>query len=154
MQYDKLFFLNQTNHGIKTEPFARKKYEELMIKTNFVLKLTGLYNNENFPELGASPIGLTNCTRHEKGILKIKCPFKYKDRLNTWENNKNFPIDNQTMTLKVNHLYYYQMQRQVMINEHKFYDFFVWFVDGFILDSISRKRILWHVKCWEKCLNV
>lgn len=32
-----------------------------------------------------------NC--HGKGVLEIKCPYRYKDSLNGWEKDKDFPHD-------------------------------------------------------------
>jgi len=50
----------------------------------FALKDTGLHVLKDKPYLGAPPDGLVECNCHGKGVLEIKCPYKYQNGLDWW----------------------------------------------------------------------
>ena len=83
-----------TRYGTKNEGKAREEYKKEMLKYhhNFELKATGLHVNEKFLQLGLSPDRLIYCDCHQHGVLEIKCPYKYKGRLEKCESDKNFPL--------------------------------------------------------------
>jgi putative phage-type endonuclease len=54
-------------HGIRYEPEARQKYEDV---TGNLVELCGLAMHDTIPHLGASPDGLVG----DDGCIEIKCP--------------------------------------------------------------------------------
>ena len=65
--------------GISHEDVARKAYIELIQQDhdNFECSSSGFHVNPQFPHLGASPDGIITCDCCGKGLIEIKCPFKY-----------------------------------------------------------------------------
>ncbi|KAJ8270439.1 hypothetical protein GJAV_G00114720 [Gymnothorax javanicus] len=107
----------QTRWGISHEGDARKAYLESIAAshTNPKVELCGFIINSSFPEIGASPDGLTMCECCGKGCLELKCPFKYrscsiqqaleikdKDFCLQWSSND--------LQLKRDHRFYTQIQ--------------------------------------------
>jgi len=94
-------------HGIETEPEARKEYEsifDIKVKTaGFIIPDEGHKYHE---WIGISPDGLLP----EKGILEIKCPLA-RTHLEYIENGK-LPAD-----------YRYQVQGQLFVSGFKYCDF-------------------------------
>ena len=113
MGYKKFFSTAATRYGTENENKDREEYKNKMVKYyhKFELKPTGLHINEKFSQLWASPDGLIYCDCHGHGILEIKCSHKYKDGFEKCENDKSFPLDLYG-SIKINHEYYYQVQRQ------------------------------------------
>ena len=128
MKYKKFFSTAATRYGTANENKAWEEYRKEMVKHhhNFELKPTGLHINEKFPQLGASPNGLVYCDCHGHGILEIKCLHKYKDGFEKCENDKNFPLDLNSL-IKINHEYCYQVQGQMLVLGNRNYcDFNIW----------------------------
>ena len=82
-------------HGQKNEKRAWTQYKTLSLQEHQILVIqnTGLHINAEFPYLGASPDGLSQCDCHGKGVLEIKCPRNYRYGLKNWQQDKNFFID-------------------------------------------------------------
>ena len=82
-------------HGQKNENRAWTQYKTLRLQEHQILVIqnTGLHVNAEFPYLGASPDGLSQCDCHGKGILEIKCPHNYRYGLKNWQQDKSFFID-------------------------------------------------------------
>ncbi|CAI5668225.1 unnamed protein product [Oreochromis niloticus] len=70
----------QTTWGLEHEQDARHAYTQTMsaCHKNLQVRMCGFLVNTAFPEVGASPDGLTTCECCGKGCLEIKCPFKYR----------------------------------------------------------------------------
>ena len=128
MRYTEFKGNSATRHGIKFEKKAQKAYVELVEKEHqeFSLCDTGLHVDHEVPYLGASPDGLVDCICHGKGLVEIKCPFKYQNGLDKWYKDSNCPIDKLTNKMKTTHDYYYQVQMQMMVTKRSYCDFFVW----------------------------
>ena len=92
---------------------------------DFHLTGAGLYINIENPFLGASPDGFVECKCHGAGVLEIKCPFKFRNGLDGWKEDKGSPIDVYGNMLK-EHKYYYRMQHQMFVTGRTYCDFFVW----------------------------
>ena len=127
MQYNEEIKTAPVFYGKKMESTARQAYilQVKELHTNFVVTNTGLHVNQNFPYLGASPDGLIECSCHGKGVLEIKCPFKYQSGLTNWINDKNCPITEEG-EMKTTHPYYFQIHMQMLVTERNYCDFFVW----------------------------
>ena len=52
-------------------------------------------------------------------------PRKIHEVLFNWQNNKRFPVT-KAYEIKRNHLYFYQMQMQMLLTKQSYCDFFVW----------------------------
>ena len=85
---------------------------------------TGLHINVKYPHLGASPDGIIVCDYHGKGFLEFNCPHKYRNGLEGWQ-DKSFPLD-ESGQIKKDHMYYAQVQGQLLILNMNFCDFFIW----------------------------
>ena len=127
MQYNEEIKTAPVLYGKRMENSARETYilKEKKNHTDFVVTTTGLHVNKGFPHLGASPDGLIECSCHGKGVLEIKCPFKFQNGLTKWVDDKNCPITAEG-EMKTTHQYYFQVQLQMLVTERDYCDFFVW----------------------------
>lgn len=137
--------------GRNHEPAARRAYGNFMVKkhTQFCLSLSGFIINTDHPHLGSSPDGLTVCQCCGEGLLEVKCPssnkFKFKTPTECCE-DKSFYCkldENNNLSLKQNHKYYYQVQGQMGIANRNHCDFVVWTLKGFEVQRIEFDRKLW-----------
>lgn len=155
-------------YGIKEEPNARKIYSEF--KGNKI-KESGIWVNKNYPWLGASPDGLIiNEQNIVIGIIEIKCLKMLRERtvheLIDQYNSKKLKIGNQCfkiednkISLKKSHQYYYQVQQQLLVTGLGFCDFVLHspvgqpfiervFPDQEIQNNIKKNTLLF----WENVL--
>uniref|UniRef100_A0A8C6NXC8 YqaJ viral recombinase domain-containing protein n=1 Tax=Nothobranchius furzeri TaxID=105023 RepID=A0A8C6NXC8_NOTFU len=111
---EKTFSTVQTRWGVEHEEDARKAYTEIIASNHLKLqvRLCGFCVNTNFPEVGASPDGLTKCDCCGKGCLEIKyfCLEVAANRLQ----------------LKQAHPYYRQVQTQIFVMGANHCDLVVW----------------------------
>ena len=72
--------------GRLNEVSAKQEYVQLMKSDhqNFSLPDNGLVISKNYPNLGASPDGIIDCSCCGSGIIEVKCPYKYRD-VNPWQ---------------------------------------------------------------------
>ncbi len=70
-------------HGVKHEPVARIQFisRQQHKHKNFKVAQKGIYIDNEFPCLGASPDGIISCSCHDESVLEIKCTYKFKDIL-------------------------------------------------------------------------
>ena len=92
MQYITVPNVKAIKYGREHDGLARTCYEHVLKcrHTNFKIELTGLHIDARFPALGASTDAIINCDYHGMGVLEIKCPEKYMNRLFNWQNDKKF----------------------------------------------------------------
>ena len=138
------FKTEATEWGSKHEIDAKKVYCTEMAEhhQNFCFKTPGLILSTNHPHLGASPDGVSSCDCCGESIVEIKCPFNMKDKyIVDICNNKSFLcFENNKITLKHNHEYYYQVQTQLMVSGKQFCDFVVWTQTDFHKERISKNE--------------
>ena len=60
-----------------------------------------------------------------KRPFRIKCPHKYRNVLEGWQDDKNFPLD-KSGQIKKDRMYYAQVQGQLLILDMNFLWFFIW----------------------------
>ena len=110
-----------TKYGKEMETTASDSYfnKNKNQHKDITITNTGLHFNKKYPFMGASPDGILNCSCHGKGLLEIKCPFKYEDSLQNWIGDKNCPIA-AGEKMKTGRPYYFQVQLQI-----PYCDFFV-----------------------------
>lgn len=117
--------------GIDNEENARQTFITMTAPKheNLTVEQSGFVINPSFPEVGASPDGLTHCTCCGKGCLEVKCPSKHRDNtiLQACE-DKNFCLHftDEKFCLKCAHKYYSQAQTQMFVTGSNFCDFVVW----------------------------
>ena len=102
--------------GSEKEVEARIAYTNRVKKDhiNFVVSLAGLNVNPKYPHLGASPDGYVSCDCCGKGLIEIKCAYKYREELPVSDHaltDKYYkdPIS-ETVKLSTEHKYFYQVQ--------------------------------------------
>ncbi|XP_070560516.1 uncharacterized protein [Ptychodera flava] len=139
-----------TEYGINCEPVARYFYYNEYKKShqNAVVVNSGLFISKKYPYLGASPDGIVLCKCCEKGILEIKCPFKYKDmspedicRENPQYNC--FLDEHNNVKLKETSPWYSQIQGQLAISQHHWCDFVLYTRKGFSVERIYADDPFW-----------
>lgn len=82
-----------------------------------------------FPFFGATPDGIVNCSCHGPGVLEIKCPFHCKEasfKEAATQGSFCLEEDGDSLRLKEDHAYYYQVQLQMKICLVDYADFVVW----------------------------
>jgi hypothetical protein len=79
------------------------------------IKKCGLFVNQNYPFLAASPDGHSKL---DNKLVEIKCPYSGRNMLIT--EGPEFPflhMSNNRLSLKRNHQYFYQVQGQMACSE-------------------------------------
>ncbi|XP_065643270.1 uncharacterized protein LOC136075006 [Hydra vulgaris] len=127
MQYSDNLCTTSTDYGLKMENVAKSELLNSLSQQHINLCITdsGLYIDADYPWLGASPDGIVKCDCHGMSILEIKCPYKFRNSLELWKDDKNCPL-NKDGVMKANHQYYYQIQHQMMVTKIKYCLFYVW----------------------------
>uniref|UniRef100_A0A8C6PF74 YqaJ viral recombinase domain-containing protein n=1 Tax=Nothobranchius furzeri TaxID=105023 RepID=A0A8C6PF74_NOTFU len=130
---EKTFSTVQTRWGVEHEADARKAYTEIIASKHRKLQVRfcGFCVNTNFPEVGASPDGLTTCDCCGKGCLEIKCPFKQraasiKEALAAQDKDFCLEVAANGLQLKQAHPYYCQVQTQIFVKGANHCDLVVW----------------------------
>ena len=97
-----------------------------------MLYSTGFHINTNWLHLGASLVGIIVCDCHGKDLLEIKSRHKYRNCLEGWKDDKDFPLE-ESGQIKKDHTYLAQVQGQLLILDKNFCDLFY-------LDTISEYK--------------
>ena len=116
-----------TEHGCKHEKQALAAYELAMKErhVNFKVKECGMFVNQEYPWLHATPDFLCSCDCCGEGCGEIKCPYCLKDFDFQEYLTKQGSCLNTNMTIKEDHQYYYQLQQQLFTTGKKYNDFVV-----------------------------
>ncbi|KAL4008418.1 hypothetical protein ACER0C_002270 [Sarotherodon galilaeus] len=127
----------QTRWGIEHEEHARKAYTEKNQKLQ--VRLCGFCVNTNFPEVGASPDGLTMCDCCGKGI-KQALAAQVKDFC--------LEVAANGLQLKRAHPYYCQVQTQIFVTGANYCDLVIWTQRDFVVKCIFPDVDFWepHLK--------
>ena len=119
-----------------------------------IISKSGLVICEEKPFLGVSPDGCVLCKCCGKGLLEIKCPYKYRDSsLTDALKETDFYID-EKYRLKEKHKYYAQVQLQMYVCVADYVDFLVWTPvdclimrvkrnDDFICEMMTKLENIW-----------
>ena len=127
------FTSQATRWGCKHEDTARKEYisRQKAKHYNLEVKESGLFLSCKYPHIGASPDGLVTCKCCGKGLLEVKCPFncRYSSIADVAEHPKfclkRLP-ESDSLELKRDHAYFYQVQTQLAVCEAAYCDFVIW----------------------------
>ena len=125
--------------GQNMEETARQAYTAFMSQSHpdFTISSCGLVVQPSEPHLGSSPDGIARCTCCGKGVVEIKCPYKYRDSLQGCTEDKQFCLD-KSFLLKQSHTYYYQTQLHMFVCGVSYCDFVLWTKEKFIVQRILR----------------
>lgn len=113
--------------GENMEETARQAYTAFMARSHqdFCISSCGLVVRPSEPHLGSSPDGIARCTCCGKGMVEIKCPYKYRNNLQGSTADKHFCLD-KSFKLKHSHPYYNQIQLHMFVCDVSYCDFVVW----------------------------
>ena len=127
--------------GRSMEETARQAYNALMAESHegFSVSHCGLVLRPSDPHLGSSPDGITKCTCCGKGVLEIKCPYKYRDGLEGSTEDTQFCLD-KSFTLKNSHPYYYQTQLHMFVCGVSHCDFVLWTRKEVIVQRVLKNQ--------------
>ncbi len=125
--------------GKSMEETARQAYTDLMVKNHqdFSVSSCGLVVRPSEPHLGSSPDDMVRCTCCGKGLVEIKCPYKYRDGLQGSAEDRQFCLD-KYFNLKNSHPYYYQTQLHVFVSDVSYCDFVLWTRNEVIVQRILK----------------
>jgi len=135
----KPFSSKPTSYGHCSENIAKTMYRN---KTNNHVHDCGLVVNPAFPYLGASPDGKV-CDGGIAGILEVKCPFLLRD-MKFLEALQNVSLKTkiclekigENIQLKENHVYWFQVQGQLLVTGAAFCDFVVYTRQDLLIQRI------------------
>ena len=134
--------------GVKNEETARSSYsaKQATMHTQFSCTPAGLVVNPEYPHLGASPDGWVNCDCCGRGVVEIKCPYKYRFTHPDCISDSTFYLQHFSDQLKLDprHKYYYQVQMQISICEVNYCDFVVWTLAGMVTIRVYRNEAFFH----------
>lgn len=144
--------------GKTQEDTARQMYlNHMESHEDIVVHSCGLVINPAYPYLGATPDGIVLCKCCGKGLLEIKCSFKYKDISPVDEvalnDNQYFLRRNPSGEIHFSrsHAYYDQVQGQMLATQSQYCDFVCWTMVGIFVERISFDiNYLQHVLQFEE----
>ncbi|XP_028403990.1 uncharacterized protein LOC114526592 [Dendronephthya gigantea] len=98
-----------TRHGCKHEAKAIEEYTNIMcnLHDDFSVSESGLWLNEKWPYMGATPDGIVMCSCHGTGLCEIKCPYciTEKENISDATEKKGFCLVKDESVWKKNELY-------------------------------------------------
>lgn len=154
----KIFKSKQTEYGKRNESNAIGAYERTMHEehSNFKIIPSGLVINNDYPQCGVSPDGLTYCDCCGSGVLEVKCPWLMRfGSFDAYLKKKDCPLTvveedrNSTYNLVEGHEYYYQVQMEMVLCDVEFCDFVVYNPKTTLILRIRRNYEFWNIE-YEK----
>lgn len=124
---------------------------------SLTVEKSGLVLHQEHTFLAASPDGRVTCHCHGKGLLEIKCPFKFREMtLQEMVQHQDSCLD-ADFNLKLTHPYYTQVQHQMYVTGASFCDFMVWLpsspcVVTIFPDDFSTAKVPHLQNFWMQCI--
>lgn len=140
-----------TAWGRQNEENGRTQYKLQTMKHRCDMQVSecGFIINPKFPQVGASPDGLVQCTCCGKGCIEIKCPYKYRN--STVEEacsscDKDFCLEvvSGELKLKEGSPYYKQVQTQIFVADAEYCDFILWTLKDCTVLRVAPDPQLWN----------
>lgn len=98
----------------------------------------GLVIDEKRPFLGASPDGIVDCSCCGRGVIEIKCPYKFRElSLQSALTDDSFSL-REDYSLKCTHKYYAQVQLQMLVCDVQYADFMIWTPIDCVISRVNR----------------
>ena len=122
------------------KPHTIQKFisENKRLHKTFNMSESGLVLVEENPFIGPLPDSNIDCSCCGSGLLEKKCPSSIKREKPSHENLSFLtPGENDKVTLKQNHPYFYQVQRQMGVTRKNHCDFFVYTHFGIHQEKIT-----------------
>ncbi|XP_068897153.1 uncharacterized protein, partial [Tenebrio molitor] len=96
-------------HGKTFEPVAKEKLER---ELNIVVQACGMFIDEKYPYLAATPDGIVD----DHTLVEIKCPLTlYKKKIDDAISERKLAFFFANGTINKNHAWYFQIQGQLWI---------------------------------------
>ncbi|CAN8002810.1 unnamed protein product [Ixodes hexagonus] len=138
---------NETKAKQAYEAKAKQAYEAKAIRLHkdFLCKRSGLHISSKHPFLGASPDGLVDCSCCGPGVLEVKCPYTFRNNFVKEMPGKKYSClskEGDDLVLQEDHIYYYQIQTQMLVCDKTYCDFVVWTTKDFVDLRIERDERL------------
>jgi len=109
-----------------------------VVHVNFSCQKSGLIIEQQHPFLAASPAGIMSCDCHSRGVLEVKCPYKYRDgNLTVAFGESDFCL-NDNLEIKENHKWYTQVQFEMYIAQAAYCHLVVWTPGDAVIKRIER----------------
>lgn len=143
------FVQRRLDHGRMYEPVAWKKYHEYFTSLGEDVKVMpcGLVVNVNNRWLGCSPDAKLMFP-NKVGIGESKCPYEQRDSdlMDMAQANKNFYLEavGNSLHLKREHLYYFQVQCQLALTRAMFNDFVVYTHKSLFIERFTYNEQFWR----------
>ncbi|XP_071106878.1 uncharacterized protein [Haliotis cracherodii] len=164
MQYDQTTDSDSNKHdqarvyapcewGLDHENDALDQYKTIMMSghTNLVLQKSGFVINPDFPHLGATPDSYVTCDCCGKGLVDVKCLFKYRDQHPCEICDNQFYLKPHVKydpvcinSLQTSHNYYHQVQGQLHVCDLNYCDFVVWSRKGIHIERVIKDTTFWN----------
>lgn len=128
---------------------------QFQVQTKLSVQPCGLFIHPHYPYLAASPDGLVGAD----GIIEVKCPYAARD-MSIKEAIKSkhikYLIENQHggISLKRNHIYYFQVQSQLEISNREFYYFVVYTKADILYEKILKDNSFWNSHMKSRLKNL
>ena len=141
--------------GRDHESQAREEYAQTL-EEGWSVEETGIHISTAKGEgyLGASPDGLVCYAGEVRGCIEVKCPFSARDQMvsEACSMQQFFCMkdENNKVTLKVRHNYYYQVQGQLAILNLDWCDFIVWTNKDLHVERVKVDHGFWQQQCLPK----
>ena len=125
-------------YGRDMESFALEKFVSLvkLKHKNIKVQECGLFLDESFCFIGASPDSIINCDCCGLSCLEIKCPYSINFLSPQDPSVKLAFLTENNTKLKKNHKFYTQCQLQMYVTRAKKCFFMVWTSHGYVIDEI------------------
>ncbi len=109
---------------------------------NDQIKKCGLFIHKHMPFLGASPDSIIECECCGKGVVEVKCPYKYREA--SLPDIVGLPdcCMDENFSLKVNHKWYEQIQFQMGVCNVQYGDFVYWTPRDAVIYRVLRDDVL------------
>lgn len=116
--------------------------------------VTGLHVHEDYPFIAASPDRVVR-DGNEVGLLEVKCPSSKAGQVADACLDKNFcaQLLDGSVTLKHDHMYFYQVQGQLAVTKKPWCDFVVYTNCSDLHQATFVERIYFDEEMWKNILQ-
>eukprot|EP00117_Sycon_ciliatum_P019190 scpid45373/ scgid17476/ PHD finger protein ING1; Protein INHIBITOR OF GROWTH 1 len=150
-----------TQWGCDHEQKAIDNYSEHASATHQKVEVlpSGFVIHPDYPYLGATPDSLVQCSCCGNGVVEVKCPYGCRDSsLHDAADSGKFCLvkSGGALHLKQDHMYYYQVQLQMLVCKVQYCDFVVWnegqlFVERICADTDFIREAVAGAKKFFQC---
>ena len=143
--YSKLFESEEIKYGKSMEPHAIQKFisESKWLHKNFNVSESGLVLMEENPFIRTSPDSNGDCSCCGRGLLEVTIEREKREKP-SHENLSFLTLgENDKVTLKQNHPFFYQVQGQMGVTGKNHCDFFVYTHFRIYQEGITLNPEIW-----------